>query len=96
MEIWIQFLTEVIYLGWKLAIIMSWVLCEFKADLMVAHNLNNIQTWVKKAGGRVVVELISILNLMKFRFFQYFLLFLSSIIVTLIEIIIKKKNFDWW
>lgn len=67
MEIWIQFLTEVIYLGWKLAVIMSWVICEFKADLMVTHNLNYIQMWVKKAGGRVVVELISLLNLMKFQ-----------------------------
>lgn len=67
MEIWIQFLMEAIYLGWKLAIIMSWVICEFKADLMVTHNLNYIQTWVKAADGTVPVELISILNLMKFR-----------------------------
>lgn len=47
MEMWIWFLMEVIYLGWKLAIIMSWVICEFKADLMVTCNLNYTQTWVK-------------------------------------------------
>lgn len=66
MEIWIQFLMEVIYLGWKLAVIMSWVIREFKADLMATCILNYIQTWVKAADGRVPVELISILNLMKF------------------------------
>jgi len=52
-------------LGWKLAIRMSWVICEFKADLMVTHNLNYIHIWVKAADGRV--EPISILSLMIFR-----------------------------
>lgn len=55
---------EVMYLGWKLAITGA-AQCEFKAHLMVTHNLNYIQSWVKAADGRVPVELISILNLMK-------------------------------
>lgn len=54
------------YLGSKLAIIMSWALHQFKADLKVAHNLSYIQTGVKAADGRVPVDLISVLNLMKF------------------------------
>lgn len=54
------------YLGSKLAIIINWVVCGFKADFKVTHNLSYIQTGVKAADRRVLVDLISILNLMKF------------------------------
>lgn len=54
------------YLGSKLAIIINWVVCGFKEDFKVTYNLSYIQTGVKAADRRVLVDLISILNLMKF------------------------------